>query len=416
MKLSQSPNLCRKLNTSIFISLLFMSILPFGCKKTPTSALKYGAVEDYDITKSKLIQAGPNDKIIICGIYRESAAKAVKTWFEAIGRNANITEQEECPNSSSDFVLRTGNPDTNDFVKSACRNESITKFLRDETYGFTGKKLLLGVCLRFKEVNRDAWDFSHEVGHAFGLCDQYEIGDTGWKTNIKMHETCSDRFRSREGELSAMNSPEGREFEELDQSKVGPDSRITNFDVVALRLMACRGDIKNNQVWFKSNPALINSWRQDSGFVNEINRLSAKGVDFLDDCKGKTTPGVEGSFNTSDGESRIDCCLCSLQDYGSKFGFSKKNGAPYFKLGLITNQKFEDTLCSQEVSKKYTIDDETYRYFEDCEKVTAIGNLCHASKADGTIDIVRGDIDGVSTPNFRLKIIEEHYYSSTPLN
>lgn len=360
-------------------------------KRPGRSELLYGAMQDSNVPSAYLIHAKPDDTILFCGPYRSEAKKAFEGWAHAMGRfYTKLLEEETCSYQENIFIVETLRPQDSPEVKERCgQRKSLLMFAQPISFGIFGKKVILAVCKLDSQPVENQWSYSHEVGHMIGLCDQYDdVSEVG------MHFKCSAKFRSRDGEYSAMNA--GGTAVILDKYKFDPNVYMTSFDRTAARLIACRSDVDANSLWIRTYPSLVKEWREDKKFRDEVSRLSASGVGLLPECLGTATGSIEGVYQNRDGDNWIDCCICRYQNYQSINGiFTSLDsyGLPYYDISNIQNEKFEETTCFRRQGAASAVSKDRTRKIEVCKKVSVAGTQCFRNVNDpAVVPIKTGDV------------------------
>jgi hypothetical protein len=363
--------------------LVLFSVNLLGCKlrNLVGTNVKHGAEDGLLATNSVLLKAGPNDSILVCGKYAQEVEKSIKDWASQIGRSEIVKVQSQCPNARQNYayVVETRDNETSKVVAEYCKEDTdMTAFAYPNDYGFAGRWFYVNNCNDLSDVKSFSWkiNIAHEVGHLWGMCDQYNVDEAKKGIGVGMHATCSSNFRSRFAELSVMNA--GGVLDE-NSSFISKSVILMPNDAVALRLMACRSDIPANETWLQKRTDLVAQWRSEDYFRNEIQRLRGNGISFLPQCLGSGTPGIEGTYNTPKGAA-IDCCLCEEQNYEdtSTLGYDKNIGQSFYTLSNIESGPFNETICFGRIGKK--IDSVTikgsYRYVKSCQKVSKESEYC----------------------------------------
>ena len=139
------------------ISLILVSLVSFtllnGCSSV-FSQMKWGLLQEH--TSASLIVLAPNSKICISSDNQsvgESIAKAIKVWAKEINRDSYLTVETTC-SGQADLRMSARLTD-----QSSCPTAQTYPSLGQIEYssGYTSFEVML-----------------HEVGHNWGLCDQYD--------------------------------------------------------------------------------------------------------------------------------------------------------------------------------------------------------------------------------------------------
>lgn len=252
---------------------LIISLVAVGCAKPNNSTPNYGFLATSKF--SSYLTLTPSDMVLVCGDdsrgFRKSALQAVRTWSAAAGRNGlRVVDKESCTGWEH---FRAGiRAATNG---NGCGGSVLGYNRRLDEAGFHAS---IVVCpLGWGQLGGAKAIMLHEVGHSFGLCDQYPSRPgQPW---ISFHDNCRSYMKSTNANYSIMNGGSSRASETL-----------TEDDIVALRLFSCRTDIPANQVWLAQLGVSVNSWRTPL-FNREMARLEGEGVyRFHATCKGAPTP------------------------------------------------------------------------------------------------------------------------------
>lgn len=191
----------------------------YGCDgKSSQSKLEWGHLNN--IGQQNLILATPTDRIAICGINPEVTSWAVLSWANAIGRaavmsrnlipcgtgGATNTVTVEIANGGDAPAWTSGTDVT---VNSAMVQTSPNQFYR---------AIML-----------------HEVGHAWGLCDQY--ADMG---------NCDPNNSTQFDDSAVMGSTTE------DKQQLTPD------DVAGIKALSLRPDVSSSTMWQGAGGSIVN--------------------------------------------------------------------------------------------------------------------------------------------------------------
>lgn len=261
------------LKLKLSLPLLLVSILgPLACgekagKVGETSDLMYGFLNN---KTASLLTLKPGDKVLVCGTQqenlRELAFVSVKKWSEASGRANLVVEQNEsCTNrkqyAASIAVAYNG---------SNCQGNILGY------HSQSGQHHDIVSCPLAKSSQGPA-TMLHEVGHAWGLCDQYDENNAA---RITFHDNCQSQYKSAAAARSIMgggyqNSPNG----------------LTEDDFLGIRIGACRPDIAANTAWLRANAEIVAEWKTPA-FKAEVERIQKLGAGLLAECTSAVTTPV----------------------------------------------------------------------------------------------------------------------------
>ncbi|MGE0171941.1 MAG: hypothetical protein AB7T49_04115 [Oligoflexales bacterium] len=253
----------------MIIQSLVIVLSLLSCKSRQSSNVKYGALKEGVAPSSAwLMKIPPGGEINACGNRREVIERSLKRWAQVIGRDKNlkIGNNEKCSFPiASDYGQIEGIAH-NDPRPTVCRtgDGAVSK-------SYFGTLWETRFC---SEIDGEEENYAvlHEVGHAWGMCDQYD--KTG--TAIGMHPTCDPGYSSQQAVDSVMSG-----------ARTSTD--LTPDDILGLRILACRADISANVKWAEKLKSEILTWE---GVKEEAIRLTqAAGRDlFIPICLGQTTP------------------------------------------------------------------------------------------------------------------------------
>lgn len=275
--------------------LLIFSLFLLACKKQPieTSDTKWGvlgeATPENDYHKF-LINIPPNSKIAICGRFMSGVNHAFKEWATHLGRlqNINISLYRDCSKVAEGgyhTIIESYNMDSStlpllsekdmEFVQKGCSRTDeeggIAMFASFSTH--KKPRHIIAAC-RADKVSEHK--MMHEMGHAWGLCDQYRIEDGKVKNHFH-HDNCSKILISEINYPGVMAAIPPRV---LGQVVTHPTHAE---DVVGIRVLACI-DSKTAREWAAVNSAYMKNWSRTSQEIARINSISNK-YSFLDECK-----------------------------------------------------------------------------------------------------------------------------------
>jgi hypothetical protein len=141
-----------------FLTFAAFAAVLFGCKaRTPASDVKFGLYAD---SKQALVYQPDGATITACGMYLDDLRWAINVWGAAIGRSYNVVE-----NCTAYDIAVFGS--TNQYAKTSC---DLWK-LNGRNFAFHSRKPREIVNCPGAVMAREK--MLHEVGHLFGLCDQY---------------------------------------------------------------------------------------------------------------------------------------------------------------------------------------------------------------------------------------------------
>lgn len=280
--------------------LLILSLLLLACKKQPieTSETKWGilgeAAPENDYNKF-LINIPPHSKIAICGRFMSGVNHAFKEWATHLNRLQYITISlyRDCSKiNEADYhtIIESYQMDSTPLPLLSQRNLEVARegcSRTDEEGGIAmfaafsthnKPRHIIAAC-RYDKVTEHGT--MHEMGHAWGLCDQYRI-DNGKVINHLHHDNCSDLLRSEhnyEGVMAA--DPPVKQGREV-------TNPTDDEDVVGIRVLACI-DSKTAREWTAVNSSYMKNWWRTSQEIAKINSISNK-YRFLDACKNTSQP------------------------------------------------------------------------------------------------------------------------------
>ena len=153
-----------------FAHFIFTMISLCACRTVgPTaSSLKWGYLAD---DSHHLINLPNNSTIGVCGADVEIIGWAINSWGAAIGRHYSVVA--DCDHEKIDNW-----PPNSDFAKSNCAQFNITT-------AYARPELDPQQIVDCGEMD-GAVGYIHEVGHLFGLCDQYadHVGNCAYNNGI----------------------------------------------------------------------------------------------------------------------------------------------------------------------------------------------------------------------------------------
>jgi len=203
-----------------FLSIIGVLLL-FSCgsDKAPTSKTSWGHL-DY-ARSALLLKVPPNGDLGICGPYRAEVTTAIQTWAEVIGRRHYISFDANC-----DRALHIKTEAWSQ--AQICRQFNLPS--NCNIVGFAGGNQLV---LR-KDFPRNNNLVLHEVGHFWGMCDQYADSSQpgGWLSS------CSKSYRSS-----------ARHPESIMGAATTGRTALTPDDIAGIKAMALRTDIPLNAAW-----------------------------------------------------------------------------------------------------------------------------------------------------------------------
>lgn len=182
----------------------------YGCgKKNSPSEIEWGHLENMH---SRLIELPPNSTITTCGYKSDLIAESVRVWAKSIGRDAYLNINSNCQASGA-RLIRGISPTESD-PSSMCSgnvaaytNGQYIKFCKEYS-----QDLMINISL-------------HEVGHGWGLCDQYDDG-----------MNCDPEHRGPTDPRSVMGAAQG-------------NLELTADDIEGIKALSEREDIPANAVW-----------------------------------------------------------------------------------------------------------------------------------------------------------------------
>ena len=140
---------------------LAIALFGLACSRSPAtlgSQIKSGQLKDRP-TEDWLISLPPGSTISVCGDYVTEGIQSVTQWAEAAGRSSGLSIVHGC---SAGYVLTIHDSDNAD-AKALCAQYPGAAALGGKTINFctnVGQDLRHNIML-------------HEIGHIWGLCDQY---------------------------------------------------------------------------------------------------------------------------------------------------------------------------------------------------------------------------------------------------
>jgi hypothetical protein len=247
----------------LFFAIGSMSIL--SCKSRSNSETKYGALSEYQIPKDHwLVGVPPGGTILVCGQQTKSILDAVKTWARTLGREEkiNFKESSDCNESVPAGSAKIQTYDGLVGPHGTCPNFAAAATYNDPSpFGFT-----IQICNPIR--GSDVHAMLHEVGHTFGLCDQYgAISASGAYERVGMHPTCDSTYNSIEATSSIMSA----DYSVLE---------LSADDILGIRILGCRADIPGNLEWEQVAVEKIAEVKTE---VKRLNEKAGKNL-FLPSC------------------------------------------------------------------------------------------------------------------------------------
>ena len=201
----------------VLIGIALSMIISCGTAPEPTS-LKWGHLKS--ARNALLLKVPPDGNLGICGPYADDVSEAVRTWAAVINRAEQINISDDCRQK---IHIKT------EAWSHARICQLFSLPINCRIVGFAGGNQLV---IR-EDFPLDNNLVLHEVGHLWGMCDQYR-GNTrdGWMNN------CNQYYRSsqRHGESAMGAAYKGR-------------TALTADDIKGIKALAIRNDIPMNSRW-----------------------------------------------------------------------------------------------------------------------------------------------------------------------
>ena len=199
----------------------FIASILVGCGTEPkatTTQIKWGHL-DY-APNALLLQIPPDGAVGVCGPFADEVSEAIRVCGGVINRADRINIRGDCQHAK--------------YIKTeAWTQAAICKVFNlpanCNIVGFAGGNQLV---LR-QDFPRNNNLVLHEVGHFWGMCDQYR-GNTrdGWIAS------CSKEHRSNK-----------RHAESIMGAATTGRTKLTDDDIAGIKAMAVRTDIPANRLW-----------------------------------------------------------------------------------------------------------------------------------------------------------------------
>ena len=149
--------------TLFFMSVVIFAWLMVSCRPAEQGTqLKWGHLDEVATDGSKAIQAGPNDKIELCGPQTENVSWALLTWMKSISREQRIASNIVPCNSGAKFKIQLTSQSG-----GMAQFPSAPAWTSGSTITFNAGIQPIDGSNMFKAI------LLHEMGHVVGLCDQY---------------------------------------------------------------------------------------------------------------------------------------------------------------------------------------------------------------------------------------------------
>ncbi len=198
---------------------LASGFLGVACKRDAvSSALKYGHLNTGNAS-SWFISVPPGGTICVNGDHTQQAIDAVKMWANSIGRGSRLNITAGCTSTPNLQVYGKDSP----IAKQQCEQWDKVYKLTAAGYGGSG---LVYLCAAGSDTLRYNV-MIHEVGHSWGLCDQYDAATVN---------NCDPANSGRKTQSSMMGGASGK-------------TSLTADDIQGMQALAKRTDIGANAQW-----------------------------------------------------------------------------------------------------------------------------------------------------------------------
>lgn len=264
----------KKILSTIWLTILLGTMHISCIDQLTLSNLEWGILTN--VESSSLLKIPPKGKVTVCADnpqVGENVAKSVLVWAKAIGRDQYIVSTSDC---SSDYDVKLTVQQSN--VQTACTYSDRGLIYYRDTYTYGQFPVML-----------------HEVGHNWGMCDQY-IGGL-WN--------CNQSVQNAWTENSNGTSVMGGNY----KSELAPD------DIKGIKYIADMQGIGQNQQWKDFLASDDKSPVNNSANINANNSkphlfLKADGR-WVDIFISSSVPltycvGPDGSCNNSSNQKKLD--------------------------------------------------------------------------------------------------------------
>lgn len=280
-----------------------------ACKKQPieTSETKWGVLGEATPENNYndfLINIPPHSEIAICGALRNEVMEAFREWSNVLNRTKylNLSLHKSCESIDSsrfDGVIasfdwevsqpRIMNERSYKAITEGCKNtdqEGGLAMFQQLSNHVKPWWHIIGTC-RMDKVTKHRT--VHEMGHAWGLCDQYTI-ENDMVINHRHHENCNQVLRSLENYQGIMAARPPRVLGTIVESPTEYE------DILGIRVLACL-ESESAMKWATLNKEAMKTWRGVSDEIQRIKSLSTQ-YSFLEVCTtlppaGPPEPGSE---------------------------------------------------------------------------------------------------------------------------
>lgn len=273
----------RKANFSpcVFLTPIVVGLFSFGCikPKNDQSRIQWGHLGGIS-TSYFLVALPPQSKITVCGDSRTIVANALRIWAEGAGRAEHLTIDDACsPNATKQiqvYGIKDGEPQT-----GACNKVNINTGVSN-TAGYSIVEYgAIKICPASAKYDSDSMFalLLHEVGHLWGMCDQY-----GHAVN------CDENNKGPVDKNSVMGASYSRS--------------LAADDLRGIRALTNRTDVPNYNLWRSLASKNSDKINQEQNSNNEKkNPESAKTN--AEKCHAAGGKWTNQGFQ--DGEYRCDC-------------------------------------------------------------------------------------------------------------
>ncbi len=200
--------------------LIGLTPVAFACRPVPQDDIDYGLdwghLPYVTTDRNKLIHADPDDKIEICGINPEVTIWAVLSWAQPIQRFERL-KQNLVPCNSGGSGRKVLVEEINGGNKAPAWTAGSTVTInKDKIHNYNDNF--------FKAI------MLHEIGHAWGLCDQYaSVNNCHSGAGPKVNDAVMGS--THQGKL-----------------------QLHNDDMIGIRELSERGDLPANSLWRTAGP------------------------------------------------------------------------------------------------------------------------------------------------------------------
>ena len=228
--------------------------LLFSCAPSSHSEVQYGQLQS-ETQNFGFLELKPFSSIGICGNKASLTQTALQKWLQAAGRDQDLKIINKC--------------DTPYWISVSLDNTCEPYVLG--WHEGNAKTHTIGLChINQREDNEVYTTILHELGHSFGLCDQYSTSQ-GIFTDKSFHENCSPLIRSKTAEESIMNGG-------------GEKAELTPDDTLGIRILSCLEENSVNKIWAQKIPHVYEEWKKDPLFQKEIKRLQEQKIKIIPEC------------------------------------------------------------------------------------------------------------------------------------